>query len=336
MAVSMGIRLKRDSTGRNQAFARRIMRWLSAIGVVLSWAGQGVAAETAIRYFPVGSIYEFRWKLLEIALAHTETEDGAFRLVPYAEDVTQNRGVLLLQSGGIDVIALGTNAEREEKLRPVKIDILRGLVGFRLLVIRSADQASIAQMDDVSLRSQLTFGLNSQWADLPIMEANGYAVVTSSSYENLFGMLAAGRFDAFPRGLNEAQREIDGHKKEFPQLSVEKTKALYFNFPIYFWVKKDNIALADRIERGLRLCLADGSFHDLFMKYHAAEIDALKKENRHIINLNNTTLSKDEIPPDTSWWWPKPAKISDCGLFCGEHHLKYRKNSVIISKHRKI
>jgi hypothetical protein len=284
------------------------MRWLIAIGMALSWVGQGVAAETAIRYFPVGSIYEFRWKLLEIVLAHTEVEDGAFRLVPYAEDVTQNRGVLLLQSGAIDVIALGANAEREEKLLPVRIDILRGLVGFRLLVIRSADQPTIAQMDDASLRSKLTFGLNSQWADLPIMKANGYAVVTSSSYENLFGMLAASRFDAFPRGLNEAQREIDEHKKDFPQLCIEKTKALYFNFPIYFWVKKDNFALANRIERGLKLSLADGSFHKLFIRYHEIEIDTLKKENRHIINLNNTTLSKDDMPPDTSWWWPESTK----------------------------
>jgi len=263
-----------------------------------------MAAETVLRYFPVGSIYEFRWKLLETALAHTEKEDGPFRLEPYAEEVTQNRGVMLLQSGGIDVIALGTNDEREEKLRPIRIDILRGLVGFRLLVIRSADQPGIAQMDDVSLRKTLTFGLNSQWADVPIMRANGFTVITSSSHENLFGMLAASRFDAFPRGLNEAQREIDEHKKNFPQLSIEKTKALYFSFPIYFWVKKGNSDLAEKIERGLTRSLADGSFQNLFERYHATEIAALRKENRHVIHLDNPLLPANAVPPDTSWWWP--------------------------------
>lgn len=221
--------------------------------------------------------------------------------------MTQNRGIRMLQSGGIDVIALGTNNDRERDLLPVKIDILRGIVGFRILIIRTADQARIAKMDEQSLRKQVVFGLNSQWADLPVLTANGFSVITSSSYENLFGMLAAGRFDAFPRGLNEAQRELDERKKTYPQLTVEKTKAFFFPYPIYFWVNKNNAVLAERIERGLRLSLADGSFRKLFESYHAKEIEALKKEKRHIVMIANPALPPGTPQPDTSWWWPDAA-----------------------------
>ena len=210
-----------------------------------------------------------------------------------------------MESGAIDVIALGTNAEREAQLLPVKIDILRGIVGFRLLVIRAADQKRITQMDDVSLRKQLIFGLNSQWADLPIMRANGFSVITSSDYENLFVMLAANRFDAFPRGLNEARRELDERKQNYPQLAIEKSRALYFPYPVYFWVNKNNVALAKRIELGLNRSLADGSFRKLFESYHAAEIAAIKKEKRKVILLDNTILPAGNAKPDTSWWWPK-------------------------------
>ncbi len=214
-----------------------IAGWLITLILAFSASiGQVSAAETTLRYFPSGLIYEYRWKLLELALAQTKAADETVRLLPYGEDVTQNRGVQLMQSGHIDVIALGTNDEREEKMRPVKIDILRGIVGFRLLVIRAGNQPRISRMDEQTLRAQLTFGLNSQWADLPIMRANGFTVVTSSNYENLFEMLSASRFDAFPRGLNEAQRELDERKHSYPQLAVEKTKALFFPFPIYFWV----------------------------------------------------------------------------------------------------
>ena len=212
-----------------------------------------------------------------------------------------------MQSGAIDVIALGTNDEREAKLLPIKIDILRGIVGFRLLVIRAADQARIAQMDDQSLRNQLIFGLNEQWADLPIMRANGFSVVTSLDYETLFAMLAAGRFDAFPRGLNEARRELDERKQHYPQLAIEKSKALFFPYPVYFWVNKDNVALAQRIESGLKRALADGSFRKLFQSYHAAEIAALKNEKRHVLRLDNPILPAGTVPPDTSWWWPDDA-----------------------------
>lgn len=262
-----------------------------------------LAAETPLRYFPVGRIYEYRWKLLELALAHTSDTGHTVRLAPFTEDITQNRGMQLLQSGAIDVIALGTNAEREAQMLPVKIDILRGIVGYRLLVIRAADQARIARMNEQALRKELTFGLNSQWADLPIMRANGLTVETSSSYENLFGMLVAGRFDAFPRGLNEANRELEERKQSYPQLAVEQGKALFFQYPVYFWVRRENMALARRIERGLKAALADGSFQKLFESYHAAEIDMLAKSRRQVIRLANPVLPPGTPEVDTRWWW---------------------------------
>lgn len=282
-----------------------ISKLIVAVSVAFGCVSPVFSSEAVIRYFPSGTIYEYRWKLLELALAHTNDIAKPLQLAPFTENVTQNRGISLLEAGDIDVIALGTNAEREAQLLPVKIDILRGIVGFRLLVIRAADQERITQMDDISLRKQLMFGLNSQWADLPIMRANGFSVVTSSDYENLFVMLAANRFDAFPRGLNEARRELDERKQNYPQLAIEKSKALYFPYPVYFWVNKNNVALAKRIELGLNRSLADGSFRKLFESYHAAEITALKKEKRKVILLDNTILPAGNAKPDTSWWWPK-------------------------------
>lgn len=281
---------------------------LTALACLAGFVSGASARETVIRYFPVGPIYEYRWKLLDLVMARTQAADETVRLVPLADEVTQNRGVQLLEAGDIDVIALGTNAEREERMRPVKVDILRGIVGFRIFVIRAADQARIARMDEAQLRTQLSFGLNSQWADLPVMRAAGYTVVTSTSYENLFGMLVAGRFDAFPRGLNEAARELDERRQSYPQLAVEQSKALFFPFPIYFWVNKDNKALAQRIERGLKLTLEDGSFRRLFETYHAAEIASLKATKRQVVRLPNPILPAGAPETDTSWWWPPQSR----------------------------
>ena len=286
-------------------YLHMVSKLIVAVSVAFGCVSPAFSSEAVIRYFPSGTIYEYRWKLLELALTHTNDMAKPLQLAPFTENVTQNRGLSLLESGAIDVIALGTNAEREAQLLPVKIDILRGIVGFRLLVIRAADQERITQMDDISLRKQLMFGLNSQWADLPIMRANGFSVVTSSDYENLFVMLAANRFDAFPRGLNEARRELDERKQNYPQLAIEKSKALYFPYPVYFWVNKNNVALAKRIELGLTRSLADGSFRKLFESYHAAEIAAIKKEKRKVILLENTILPAGNAKPDTSWWWLK-------------------------------
>ena len=274
-----------------------------AVLAFFSFNASVIARETSLRYFPAGPIYEYRWKLLELALAHAQNAGESIRLVPYGEDVTQNRGMELLQSGAIDVIALGTNVEREAMMRPIKIDILRGIVGFRIFVIRAADQERIERLDELSLKKQLTFGLNSQWADLPIMRANGFTVETSTSYENLFVMLAGGRFDAFPRGLNEAERELEERRQSYPQLAIEQTKALFFPYPVYFWVSKENTLLEKRIERGLKLSLADGSFRKLFETYHAAEIAMLASEKRQVIRMANPILPAETPEPDTRWWW---------------------------------
>ena len=291
------------SPERSRWRARRVVAALLLVATWAGWVSPLSAKETTISYFPVGPIYEYRWKLLELALARASNGGDSAQLVPFAEDITQNRGMQLLQSGTIDVIALGTNAEREAQMLPIKIDILRGIVGFRILVIRAADQARIARMDEKALRQQLIYGLNSQWADLPIMRANGFTVETSPAYEKLFGMLSAGRFDAFPRGLNEAARELEERKKSYPQLAVEQTHALFFPYPVYFWVSRENTALAQRIERGLKLALADGSFRQLFESYHAAEIATLARDKRQVIRLANPILPAGTVPPDTRWWW---------------------------------
>ncbi|CDF95111.1 MULTISPECIES: ABC transporter substrate-binding protein [unclassified Pseudomonas] len=283
-----------------------LLKFLILVAIALNLFARPAQAEDrekTFRYFPSGPIYEYRWKLLELALSHTQATDGRTHLIPYEQEASQNRGMELLQTGQIDVIALGTNTERESLMLPIKIDILRGLIGYRLLLIRAADQPRIARMDEQAFREQLTFGLNSQWADVPIMQASGFTVVTSSNYENLFGMLAAKRFDAFPRGLNEAARELEEHKDQYPQLVIENSKALFFPYPVYFWVNKSDTALARRIEHGLNLSLADGSFRKLFETYHAKEISALAKEHRRVIRLANPVLPAGTPESDTLWWW---------------------------------
>lgn len=275
--------------------------------LLCAWAFGQAAAQMPARtltYFPVGPIYEYRWKVLELALDHVRKTEGAvIDLRPYDEKVTQNRGIHLLQSGEIDVIALGTDREREVAMRPIRIDISRGTVGYRVFLISQADQERIARMDDEAFRTQLTFGLNSQWADVPVMRANGYKVVTATDYDRLFPMLAAHRFDALPRGIAEADIELKAQRPTYPQLALEKTRALFFPYPIYFWVSLDDVQLAGQIERGLDAALADGSLKRLFQTYHASMIKDMKRSTRRVIRLDNPLLSPDAAEIDTRWWW---------------------------------
>jgi ABC-type amino acid transport substrate-binding protein len=283
---------------------RGLAGFVAACCLVLGSGAVASAAERTLTYFPAGPIYAYRWKVLELALEHTRRSEGLdFVLKPYQNPVTQNRGIHLLQAGTIDVIALGTNRDRESQMLPIRIDISRGVIGYRVFLISASDQARIAGMDDEAFRTRLTFGLSSQWADVPVMRENGYTVVTANEYDRLFDMLAAHRFDAMPRGISEAPIELKARQPEFPQLAIENTRALYFPYPIYFWVNRHDTQLAGAIERGLRAALADGSFRKLFETYHAPMIEAMHHTTRRVIRLKNPLLPPGTPDVDTRWWW---------------------------------
>lgn len=262
------------------------------------------ATSPRLRCYPGGEIFDDRWQLLRLVLAKTGQPDVQLD-VRDGQAISQSRATRQLVSGELDVLAFGTNAERERDLLPVRFDISFGMVGLRLLLIRREDQARIRRMDSQAMRRQLVFGLNTDWADLPVLRANGFKVVAASGYQNLFAMLSDRHFDAFPRGLNEALLEMRRFGPQYPELAIESSKALYFSYPIYFWVHKSRQDLAERIDTGLKRALADGSLRQLFEQHHQREIRFLAQSPREVILLRSDALPPGYVEPDTSWWWPR-------------------------------
>ena len=64
---------------------------------------------------------------------------------------------------------------------------------------------------------------------------------------------------------------------------------IYIKYPtdMFFYVKKDNLALAKRIREGLLAGMKDGSFDRIFKENVQPSIDAAHLEKRHEIQLAN-------------------------------------------------
>lgn len=282
--------------------------WYGALLALICLLGAlpAQAADNVIRYYPSGAIYTYRWALLKLALDHVEKVDHRhYELVPLNDKVTQWRAEQLLSTGKVDVVAFAPNAQREQLLQPVRLDILKGIIGYRVFFVRKEDVPTLKGMTPQQFRAGVRLGLNSQWADYPIMKNNGYEVLASIGYESLFEMLAAGRFDAFPRGLNEVGSEMKEQLPRYPGLTLEKTKAIYFPFPVYFWVSKENSPLAKRLLQGLKMAERDGSFKELFLRSHADAIRLLAENGWQTTQIENTELPPGNVRPDTSWWWKR-------------------------------
>lgn len=137
-------------------------------------------------------------ELLQLALARS---GGDYRLEPSAQPMPQSRAQLRLEQDdpGLQVMWAQSRDDLEETLLPIRIPIYRGLIGWRIPLVSAANKDILASARTLDDLRRLRFGQRQDWADTPILRANGLEVKTSQNYESLFRMLDAGRFEVFPR-----------------------------------------------------------------------------------------------------------------------------------------
>ncbi len=247
----------------------------------------------------------YSFELVKKALAYSEN-DWAYDKID--GDISQRRTVEMVRGGKLSIMWAATDQKMEESLLPVRIPILKGLLGYRILIINSANQSRFSSVQTWDDLKQISMGQGATWADTMILRHNGIKVVAANRYENLFHMVDGGRFDAFPRGVQEPWTEIS--LRPDLDLSVERNLMLIYKMPFYLFVSPDNVELAGELESGLRMMIADGSFHQYFMNDPSVR-DALDKsnlKNRLSFHLENPNLPAG-TPVDEAELWLDPTQL---------------------------
>ncbi len=278
------------------------------LAVLLTYSGIVWANDLKVRHIRPESAKDLRnhyyIDMLRLALDKTSDMDDSSILVMSEKTMYQKRALeQLKRAQGIDVVWTMTSTKREAELQAVRIPLLKGLLGYRIFIIRKGEEPRFAGIQTLDDLKQLTAGQGRDWPDTQILRANGIKVVDSINYDGLFGMLQYKRFDYFPRGVNEAWAEVKAHPDK--NLVVEKTLLLQYPAPIYFFVNKQNNKLADRLERGLRIAIKDGSFEQLFKNHPAnKEIFELTKiDKRNIFRLQNPFLPQATPLAEKALWY---------------------------------
>lgn len=222
-----------------------------------------------------------------------------------SRNVTPERQMSDLNSGVLDVMWTATSVTYEEDLLALYYPIYKGILGMRIGIIRSDNTRIFDGVETLSDLQAFKPGSGRTWADTEILESNGLNVIKTSKYPNLFYMLEGGRFDYFPRGIHEPWTEIEDNSHL--NLTVEPNVSMSYKMPMYFFVKKDNVVLARRLNAAIESLIADGSFDKMF--FADADVQsAFEKsniKNRRIIELNNPFLSK-ETPLERKELWYDP------------------------------
>lgn len=231
-------------------------------------------------------------RLVELALARAGSKR---EIQPTALDMAQGRTLVELAAGRspVDVMWTMTDRQREASgLLPVRIPIDRGLLGWRLLLVRRAELDAWREVRTLDALRKKLAGQGHDWPDTTILRANGLPVGTSSVYEALFRMLSAGRIDYFPRSIAEIDTELANDR--YPDLAIAPQLMLHYPAAAYLFVSPTRPELATELKAGLELAVADGSFQRLHREYFGAVLKAHPVAPEHVLQLKNPLL-----PPET-------------------------------------
>lgn len=216
----------------------------------------------------------------------------------------ENRSKNNLKQKFYDVHWMNAKSALEADLRPIPVPLCKGLTGWRIMFIRPDNQTAFSNMKNLMELNKFTAIHGHDWPEKYMYENNHLRQKLTNNFKSLFLMLHRKRGDYLSRSVLEIFEE----ERAFPNLNITIEKNLVLHYPAayYFYVDKDNQELADALEKGLKIAIADGSFDAIFNRYFSEQIQRANLSTRRIINIPFTPpKSIDQSNPD---FWYRPAK----------------------------
>lgn len=230
--------------------------------------------------------------LLKAALEASSSRYGAYQLKVSSLHMERERLLQeMLKGESVNLSGQVTSAEWENRLIPIRIPLDKGLSCYRISLIDERSQSAFSAVRTLDELKQYRVGAGRQWSSTSIYRYAGLPLVESNSTLGLHSMLAAGRFQYFPRAIDEAIYEQAAYVQEFPALAVERSFALYIPAPRYFFIGGQQQRLAQRLEFGLQRLVADGRYDQLFHQFYDGLIEQAGLRKRRIFRLANPELS---------------------------------------------
>ena len=239
---------------------------------------------------PTRQIYETA--LLKACLKATNHEYAPVKIrvdntdYPNAEDEAN-----IFASGADILVTVAGNIKFKDKQKLViPQPLTKGLLGYRLLLVRDESLTKFAQINTPQQLQTLSIGIPETWADAALFRHNRYKVIEQGTLDDVFLLLKKGVFDYVALGVNEIEEIFEHRIAPLGGISIEPSLMLYYAFPLVFYVHARNNILAERIDKGLKLIIANGEHDMLFSDYHGDVAQRLNLQNRNTFTLTNPML----------------------------------------------
>jgi len=270
------------------------------------------AAVVKIRVLGLQSVAEasvsYYRDLLVQVLQRTEAEYGPAELEQLEPPVLGDYRYLLMKQDFIDVHHFGTSPELERDLLPIRVPLLAGGLGWRGFVIRKADRLAFAQLRSFTELKRLTACQGALWPDSAIMQAAGLQVLTAERHDQMLELLRRERCDYFPRSIFEGPAEQKAFQSQYPDLEFSHSVLLHYPYAMYFFVNKNNVKLAERLQKGLDQMAQRGELQS-FLRQHSISrfVYPLSRFRKSVVfHLTNPLLPAETPLQQAEYWLQMP------------------------------
>lgn len=211
-----------------------------------------------------GFYHEFFSSVLRLALDLTTEEYGPYKIsVVHAPEQKERLREQVRNNEGLTLLWSSTSEKREQQLLPVRFNLLKGVNGYRFIVTQKGRAREFEGVNSIESLRRFIAGSGLHWRDTEVLYENNLPVVTAMSKAHLYSMLKVGRFDYMSRGAYEIWDEMSFLKEEY---DLVPDVMLHYSIEYYFFVSPARKDLAERIQKGLQIAQADGSYDELFFE----------------------------------------------------------------------
>jgi len=242
--------------------------------------------------------------LLSAALEASRPRYGDYEL-QIAELRMERERLLIEMTRGelVNLSAQTTTEQWERTLIPIRIPVDKGISSYRISLIDGQQQAMFSAVKTLAELKKIPLGAARQWGSTAVFKQAGFEVMQSNSAVGLHSMLAAHRFQHFPRALDEAVFEQEKYARQFSRLSIEKSFTIYFPHPRYFFVGGDQRRLAERLEFGLQRLIDNGRYDQLFHEFYDELIRKTNLDKRRVFRIANPLLPPHTPLKNAAYWY---------------------------------